>query len=98
MKCSTSFVIILLLAQSIACLTQTRQYASALIEASISSADLNAKNALYYTFHEDDSNIVPDILGTPNAQTAWYRMDDSRIYGEFIQLDVLLIEGILIDG
>jgi hypothetical protein len=84
MRRSTSFVIILLLAQSIACLTQTPQDASALIEANISSADLNAKDALYYTFHEDDSNIVPDILGTPpNAQTAWYPMDDSRIYGEF---------------
>jgi hypothetical protein len=50
MKRSTSFVIILLLAQSIACLTQTPQDASALIEASISSADLNAKDAFYYTF------------------------------------------------
>ena len=67
MKRSTSFVIILLLAQSIACLTQTLQDASALIEASISSADLNAKDAFYYTFHEDDSNIVPDILGTPQC-------------------------------
>ncbi|HMH12973.1 MAG TPA: hypothetical protein VK578_07680 [Edaphobacter sp.] len=100
MKRSTSFVIILLLAQSIACLTQTLQDASALIEASISSADLNAKDALYYTFHEDDSNIVPDILGTPPMPklpgTQWM-IPVFTVNSEYrwsIQLDVLFIEGI----
>lgn len=96
MKHLTWFALIILSAWSTPCLTQTD--ASALIDASIANADVNAKDALYYTCHENDSNVIPaEPPPTPKVPgTQWmipvYMVNSA--YRWSVQLDVLFVEGI----
>jgi hypothetical protein len=83
-----------------ACLAQTPQTATALIEASIVNADANAKEALSYTFHEDDANLVADTTGEPPRPTlpeSQLGISPYMVNGEYrwsVQYDVLFVEGI----
>jgi hypothetical protein len=100
MKHPTLIVIIILLMRSTVCFGQASQDAFALIDAGIANADANAKEALHYTFHENDSSIVPDIFGqppTPRLPGTQWTIPVYMVNAEYrwsIQLDVLFIEGI----
>jgi hypothetical protein len=83
-----------------ACLAQTPQPATALIEASIANADANAKEAFSYTFHEDVANFVANITGEPPKPTlsgSQWGITPFLAGPEYrwsVQYDVLFVEGV----
>jgi hypothetical protein len=83
-----------------ACLAQTPQTATGLIEASIANADTNAKEAFSYTFYEDDANFVADTTGEPPRITlpeSQLGISPYMVNGEYrwsVQYDVLFVKGI----
>ena len=91
-------VVVLLLRGT--CLAQTPQTATGLIEASVANADANAKEALSYTFHEDDANFVADTTGEPPRPTlleSQVAISPFMVNGEYrwsVQYAVLFVEGI----
>jgi hypothetical protein len=99
MKPYTCIVLLAVAVGSRLCVAQNPQNASALIDAAISNADTNSKEALRYTFHEEESNIVPDMGRTPTPTvpgTQWpipvYMVNAQ--YRWSIQRDVLFIEDV----
>jgi hypothetical protein len=83
-----------------ACMAQTPQTAIALIEAGIANADANAKEALSYTFREDDVNSVADTTGEPPKPTlpgGHWAISPFMVNAEYrwsVQYDTLFIQGI----
>jgi hypothetical protein len=81
------------------CVAQGPQNASTLIDAAISNADTNSKEALRYTFHEEESNVVPDMGRPPTPRlpgTQWsipvYMVNSE--YRWSIERDILFVEAV----
>jgi hypothetical protein len=93
------FMAVVFLSAHTGCVAQELPDALSLIGAAISNADVNSKEALRYTFNEEESNIVPDMGTTPTPTvpgTQWpipvYMVNAQ--YRWSTERDVLFIEGV----
>jgi hypothetical protein len=83
-----------------ACLAQTPQSASALIEASIANANANAKEAFSYTFHENEASVLASASNEapkPTLPGSKWIIQAFMVNAEWrwsVQYDVVFIEGI----
>jgi hypothetical protein len=99
MKPYTCIVLLAVTVGSTLCVAQDPQNASTLIDAAISNANTNSKEALRYTFHEEESNVVPDMGRPPTPRlpgTQWsipvYMVNSE--YRWSIERDILFVEGV----